>query len=1148
MNDTKQRRILRAATVALILGSAGAGAIVVPSATCTPPPSGMTAWYRAENNATDSTGTSTATLNGSVGFAAGKVGQAFSLPGTSPSDIRIAGVPDVSPAYSFDAWVFWQGNVNGSGHDAIVVKNDSANLGGSDSYGMFIANADNSFYNTLENQVYVSAAGAVPVNTWFHVAQTYDGTTARVYKNGQEVASFTGSRVPSTGNLGLGSRPAGAGQHHFHGLLDEVEFFDRVLSAAEVQAIFEADTTGKCKNQSCATPPPNMVSWYRAENDAKDSQGANDGALNGVTFSSGKVGQAFSVGASTVTVADSANLNFAATDSFTLDAWIFRTSSTSLQHILGKRSGCGGGNFYQLVIGGGGFDDAAIPLNAWTHIALTFNAGAVQQYVNGTAAAGNSLGGTVGTNSAPLEIGNSGSCDGFSGLIDEVEVFNRALSPTEIKGIFNAGVNGKCATCATPPSGMTTWLPGDGNGNDISGNGNNGTLQGGATANGNGIVGQAFSLDGASAFVEVLDSPGLNSPTITVDAWVFVNQNKSQIVVAKDNVDTQQRDYLIDLFPSGGQLNIEFALVNQAANGAVSATGGPVTLNTWHHLAGTYDGSRARVYVDGLLVGTSAAFGQTLRDSDTPLWIGRTNSTIQLPGAYFGGLIDEVEIFNRALSDAEIARIYCAGSRGKCRPATLDFGDAPASYGTLLVNDGARHTVGTLKLGSAIDAEADGQPSANADGDDVAGSPDDEDGVSFGAAFVAGTTVPVTVTVSGGPGELYGWVDFNGNGSWETSEQVFDGTSVVNGANALSIVVPATATTGTTYARFRLVAPSNTDLGIALVDLPTGFAGVGEVEDYKVTIALPQLTINDVSLNEGNAGTTAFNFTVTLTPAVSQTVTVNFATAVGGLNPATSGTDFVANSGTLTFTTGQTTKPVTVQVNGDTTVESDETFFVNLSGASGAAIGDNQGVGTIRNDDQVTGTCDTQAPGINLIDKSNATSAQIINAPKNKKNVIIGSPYNDTITSGDQGDCIDGRGGNDHITGGSGGDLLFGGLGDDTMDGGSGNDEMHGGEGKDNMIGGSGDDKMFGDIGDDTMDGGSGNDEMRGGEGNDKMMGGSGDDKMFGENGNDALDGGGNNDTLTGGPGTDSFAGGSGTDTCDNQVGETASSCEIHVP
>jgi chorismate-pyruvate lyase len=110
----------------------------------------------------------------------------------------------------------------------------------------------------------------------------------------------------------------------------------------------------------------------------------------------------------------------------------------------------------------------------------------------------------------------------------------------------------------------------------------------------------------------------------------------------------------------------------------------------------------------------------------------------------------------------------------------------------------------------------------------------------------------------------------------------------------------------------------------------------------------PLLRINDVSKAEGHSGTTAFTFTVTLSPASTGTVTVNYATANGS---AVAASDYTAANGTLTFAPGQTSKTVTVSVLGNTAVEANETFVINLSGASGATILDSQGLGTVLNDD-----------------------------------------------------------------------------------------------------------------------------------------------------------------------------------------------------
>lgn len=111
----------------------------------------------------------------------------------------------------------------------------------------------------------------------------------------------------------------------------------------------------------------------------------------------------------------------------------------------------------------------------------------------------------------------------------------------------------------------------------------------------------------------------------------------------------------------------------------------------------------------------------------------------------------------------------------------------------------------------------------------------------------------------------------------------------------------------------------------------------------------PWLTINDVSVLEGNSGTALATFTVTLNGGGTETITVDFATADG---TATAGSDYQAASGTLIFNPGETSKSIAVLIYGDTTIEPDETFIVNLSNPTGAIIdGYGQGVGTIANDD-----------------------------------------------------------------------------------------------------------------------------------------------------------------------------------------------------
>lgn len=143
-------------------------------------------------------------------------------------------------------------------------------------------------------------------------------------------------------------------------------------------------------------------------------------------------------------------------------------------------------------------------------------------------------------------------------------------------------------------------------------------------------------------------------------------------------------------------------------------------------------------------------------------------------------------------------------------------------------------------------------------------------------------------------------------------------------------------------------------IGLTL-SAPTGGAVIGNPGSATLAILdndpTPSISITDVSLAEGNSGATNFNFTVSLSAASGQTITVDYATADG---TALSGGDYQPLSGTLTFSPGQTAKPVTVLVNGDTQGEPNETFLVGLANVVNATVDKDHGTGTIVNDDGVT--------------------------------------------------------------------------------------------------------------------------------------------------------------------------------------------------
>jgi len=196
-------------------------------------------------------------------------------------------------------------------------------------------------------------------------------------------------------------------------------------------------------------------------------------------------------------------------------------------------------------------------------------------------------------------------------------------------------------------------------------------------------------------------------------------------------------------------------------------------------------------------------------------------------------------------------------------------------------------------------------------------------------------------------------------------------TGTYTGVAALNFVTPDTVTAGAkngnaaadrtalTTTISSLSIANGASFFIRWTDTDASGADDGlSVDDFSIT---PQgsggggttLSINDVTQAEGNAGTTIFTFTVSLSaPAGAGGVTFNASTADGTTNPANAGSDYVAfTNSPFTITSGNSSTTVTVQVNGDTTPEPNETFFVNITNIVGATASDSQGLGTITNDD-----------------------------------------------------------------------------------------------------------------------------------------------------------------------------------------------------
>jgi hypothetical protein len=244
-----------------------------------------------------------------------------------------------------------------------------------------------------------------------------------------------------------------------------------------------------------------------------------------------------------------------------------------------------------------------------------------------------------------------------------------ALSFFLIGGTVHAG-------CVMPPAGLVSWWSGDGHTYDVV-NLNRSYLQGGASF-GNGLIDQAFSLDGVDDFVMVPHDSSLNFGTndFTVDLWVNFRTIAGEQVIIEKFIETHP---ILTGIPREGWTLTK--LDNQTirfsgdpwtqSSSIIDAAPSSIPINTWIYVAVTRSGNTFTLYWNGIPIGSgessvglnstsSLKFGHRGIPNDTP---GSVNSS----GYYLNGLIDEVEIYNRALTATEIQSIYIAGSDGKCK-------------------------------------------------------------------------------------------------------------------------------------------------------------------------------------------------------------------------------------------------------------------------------------------------------------------------------------------------------------------------------------------------------------------------------------------------------------------------------------------------
>ncbi|MBS1792509.1 MAG: carboxypeptidase regulatory-like domain-containing protein [Acidobacteria bacterium] len=659
---------------------------------CLTPPSGLIGWWAGDGNSLDNRGSNHATfVNGPV-YTAGEVNQAFSFNGTNQylaipqtADLPVRG----TNSFTIEAWVRHLGD------DSPSIFNLFAYRSGGDDVQFIITRTEVVVWATTAYGVIMRFPHGVDPTVWNHFAFTRSGNIWRAYVNGGQVGTDLNVNVnlptPSTSqNVGT---TGGADTQFALGMLDEFSIYDRALTHAEILAVFNAGTAGKCRQ--CTAAPVRLAGWWPADNNTLDIRSGNTGIFEGTAaYAAGRTGQAFDFNGSDndVRIPAAAGLNVGAGPGLTIDGWINPSTLAQNSPLFEWNNGSaygahlwmyringidgnlyfnfvdtGSGNHYDYTTGG------ALTAGRWQHLALTYDkaSGAIAVYVDGVPVPLNAsnLGSFTPQTSYDFYLGARppGFPDSthFSGGMDEVEIFDRALTAAEIRALALAGSAGQCRpTAVAAPAGLVGWWPGDGDYSDLVNNRNGIGFSDAFFAVGK--SGQGFVVDGADDYIDVSSAfPAMTSATI--EGWVnptLLTGGYSDGAIpgllrhTAAGFNGSCSDLSIGLY--GGKLGAIYKPPGACAG--VIQSSFSAAAGTWYHVAVTDDGTNVSLYVNGNLE-TSAPVESNYTIYNT-FRIGRA---VCCAGDNFGGRLDEISLYDRALTASEIQSIYGAGLAGKLK-------------------------------------------------------------------------------------------------------------------------------------------------------------------------------------------------------------------------------------------------------------------------------------------------------------------------------------------------------------------------------------------------------------------------------------------------------------------------------------------------
>jgi uncharacterized protein (TIGR02145 family) len=339
-----------------------------------------------------------------------------------------------------------------------------------------------------------------------------------------------------------------------------------------------------------------------------------------------------------------------------------------------------------------------IPFGNFKHICFTYNGSQLSLYSNGILLNSTPYSNLLNSVSSTIFFGKHQGFDALTyyflnGKLDDIAIYNRALTQQEITNLYTSSAPPSISTSAAPSlincgetatltasststaqpciksdlpatlqNGLVGYWPFCGNANDASGNNNNGTVNGATLTNDRfGNANSAYSFNGVSSKIQIPDANIIDfSNNYTLCAWYNTSSSTQldQVILGKGGL-TGGTGYQLLVNGNNTPKNLQFGYNNSVGlNGGASTPVNSSNLIGWHMLTGTYDGSFAKLFLDGVLM-TTVNITFSLPNSTQPLLIGNeTNSLVR----FFNGKLDDIAIYNRALSASEIQQLYNLGN------------------------------------------------------------------------------------------------------------------------------------------------------------------------------------------------------------------------------------------------------------------------------------------------------------------------------------------------------------------------------------------------------------------------------------------------------------------------------------------------------